>query len=331
MTRAGGLALSLLATPLNVHILQALEQEPMPLLELRQAAGSPPQSTMRLYSRTLFELGIIDRERQASFPGSVEYRITPTGRNLLGLAEILQAWLDLGPRGPIELGTTASKSATKALVEGWATNIVRAIAARPLSLTELNKVIPKVSYPSLERRLGSMRLTGLVEAQPSERRGTPYGATDWLRRAVIPMIAGAAWERRYRPEGAQPIGRLGVEAVFLLAMPLLEMGSGFEGKFRLAVEVQSGSSPVFAGVLVCFDGGVITSCSSRLQGDADAWVSGSPDAWLRRMGGVAQGGLETRGDLGAAEQLLDALAGIGSFPPPSDRLGEDEAHQDLRA
>ena len=316
MTQAGGLSLSLLATPLNVHILQALEQEPMPLLELRQAAGSPPQSTMRLYSRTLFELNIVERERQASFPGSVEYRITPTGRDLLEVAVVLQTWLNLGPRGPIELGTTSSKSATKALIEGWATNIVRAIAARPLSLTELNKVIPKVSYPSLERRLGSMRLTGLVEAQPSERRGTPYGATEWLRRGIIPMAAGAAWERRYRPEGAQPIGRLGVEALFLLAMPLLEMGSGFAGKFRLAVEVQGGSSPVFAGVLVCFEGGVIVSCSSRLQRDADGWVSGTPDAWLRRMSGVAHGGLESRGDIAASEVLLDALEGIGNVPLP---------------
>lgn len=317
MTRAGGLSLSLLATPLNVHILQALEREPMPLLELRQKAGSPPQSTMRLYSRTLAELGIIERQRQAAFPGSAEYRITNTGQDLLGVAEILESWLCVAPREPIALGTTASKSATKALVEGWATNIVRAIAAQPLSLTELNKVIPKVSYPSLERRLGAMRLAGLVEPQPSERRGTPYGATDWLRQAVIPMASAAAWERRHRPDGVQPIGRLGVEAVFLLAIPLLEVPPTFDGKFRLAVEVQGGASPIFAGVLVCFENGKVASCSSRLEGDADGWISGTPDGWLRRMSGVAHGGLEMRGDIASAEVLLDAIQAIGTLPPPS--------------
>lgn len=316
MTRAGGLSLSLLATPLNVHILQALEQEPMPLLDLRQKAGSPPQSTMRLYSRTLAELGIIERQRQAAFPGSAEYRITSTGKDLLGVAEVLETWLRVAPREPIVLGTTASKSATKALVEGWATNIVRAIAAQPLSLTELNKVIPKVSYPSLERRLGAMRLAGLVESQQSERRGTPYGATEWLRQAIVPMISAAAWERRHRPTGAQPIGRLGVEAVFLLAIPLLQMPSDFSGKFRLAVEVQGGTTPIFAGVLVCFEDGVVISCSSRLEGDADAWISGTPDAWLRRMTGSAQGGLEMRGDIAAAGVLLDSLNDIGTLPPP---------------
>src|SRR5690348_6990735 len=110
-----------------------------------------------------------------------------------------------------------------------------------------------------------MRLAGLVESQQSERRGTPYGATDWLRQAIVPMTSAAAWERRYRPMGAQPIGRLGVEAVFLLAVPLLEMPPDFSGKFRLAVEVQGGTTPIFAGVLVCFEDGVVVSCSSRLE------------------------------------------------------------------
>lgn len=316
MTRAGGLSLSLLATPLNVAILRALEREPMPLLELRQAAGAPPQSTMRLYSRTLAELGILERQRQAAFPGSAEYRITPTGRGLLVVAGILENWLSIAPRGPIPLGTTASKSTTKALVEGWSTHIVRAIAAQPLSLTELNQVIPKVSYPSLERRLGAMRLAGLVETQASERRGTPYGATEWLRRAVTPVASAAAWERHYRPHGAQPIGRLGVEAAFLLAIPLLKLRADFNGKFRLAVEVQSGSSPIYAGALICFEDGQLVSCSSRLQGDADAWVSGIPDAWLRRMAGGAPGGLEIRGDTGSAEEILDGLQSLGKLFPP---------------
>jgi DNA-binding HxlR family transcriptional regulator len=318
MTRAGGLSLSLLATPLNVHILQALEQEPMSLLALRQTAGSPPQSTMRLYSRTLAELGIIDRQRQATFPGSASYQITPTGRDLLGVAGALENWLGLAPRAPIALGTTASKSATKALVEGWATNIVRAIAAQPLSLTELNQVIPKVSYPSLERRLGAMRLAGLVEPQPGERRGTPYGATEWLQRAVIPMASAAAWERRHHPQGAQPIGRLGVEAAFLLAIPLLGLPPTFSGKVRLAVEVQGGSTPIYAGALVCFEEGVVVSCSSRLQGDADVWISGSPEAWFRRMGGISRSGLEMRGEIASGERFLDALQGIGSRSAPID-------------
>lgn len=307
MMRAGGVALSILAAPLNVSILQSLEQEPKSLLSLRQGVGSPPQSTMRLYSRTLSEQGIIERRRQAEFPGTGEYELTPAGQDLLRVSSVLSNWLEMAPTGSISLGTTASKSATKALVEGWSTNIVRAIAARPLSLTELNKVIPKISYPSLERRLGSMRLAGLVAAQPDGRRGTPYGATDWLRRSIIPLTVAAAWERQHRPADAQPIGRLGVEAAFLLAIPLLEMPSEFDGKCRLAIEVQGGNSPIFAGVLVHIQEGKVVFCSSRLKGEVEAWVSGSPDLWLERMNGTDGYQLELGGDISVAEAFLDGL------------------------
>jgi DNA-binding HxlR family transcriptional regulator len=317
--RAGATALSLLAAPLNVHILQTLEQEPKTLLDLRQAIGSPPQSTMRLYSRTLAEHGVIERSRRNEFQASVLYQLTPAGRDLLRVAGQLEDWLTISATGAISLGTTGSKSATKALVEGWSTNIVRAIAARPLSLTELNKVIPKVSYPSLERRLGSMRLAGLVEAQPGERRGTPYGATDWLRRGIVPVAAAAAWERKYRQAESQPIGRLGVEAAFLLTVPLLEMPVDYFARCRLAVEVKGGSSPVFAGIIVAFAEGKVTSCSSRLEGgEVEAWASGSPDAWLRRMSGSDRAGLGIGGDSSLVEALLDGFARVGAKPLDPD-------------
>jgi DNA-binding HxlR family transcriptional regulator len=314
MTRAGAVALSLLAAPLNFHILKTLESEPKALLDLRRAVGSPPQSTMRLYSRTLTEQGIIDRRRRAEFPGSAEYLITETGRDLLGVASILEGWLQVAPEEPILLGTPMSKSATKALVEGWSTNVVRALAARPLSLTELNRLIPKVSYPSLERRLGAMRLAGLVEPRPGDGRGTPYAATEWLRRAVVPIAAAAGWERRYRPKDSRSIGRLGVEAAFLLAVPLLEMPTDFKGKCRLAVEVQGGSSPVFAGVLVCFEEGKVVSCSSRLEGEVESWAVGTPEAWLERMKGNDRTNLELGGDVSMAEALLDSLRVVSRAP-----------------
>jgi DNA-binding HxlR family transcriptional regulator len=314
MTRAGGEALSLLAAPLNVHILKTLENEPKALLDLRRAVGSPPQSTMRLYSRTLTEQGLIERRRRAEFPGTAEYEITAAGRDLLGVADVVQDWLRAAPGGPVLLGSTAAKSATKALVEGWSTNVIRALAARPLSLTELNRLIPKVSYPSLERRLGAMRLAGLVDPQPAESRGTPYASAEWLRRAVVPLASAAGWERRYRPKDAQPIGRLDVEAVFLLAIPLVEVPADFTAKCRLAVELQGGSSPVFAGVLVCFEEGKVVSCSSRLEGEAESWASGSPAQWFRRLNGIDRKALELGGDVALADTLLDALEAVAVLP-----------------
>jgi len=303
--RAGATALSLLAAPLNVHLLQALEDGSLPLIDLRRAVGSPPQSTMRVYSRTLVEIGTLERQRQAAFPGTVEYASTESGRALLGIGQILERWLQEAPVGPITLGTTASKSATKALVEGWSTNIIRALAAKPLSLTDLNRLIPRISYPSLERRLGALRLADLVEPYPGEGRGTPYRATPWLRRAIVPLAAGAWWERRYLADPPQ-IGRLDVEAAFLLAIPLIELPPEVSGKCRLAVEIQGGSSPVFAGVLICVEDGKVVSCSSRLEGEAEGWASGSASSWMRRMNGQ-EADLEIGGDADLVREIVEAI------------------------
>jgi DNA-binding HxlR family transcriptional regulator len=303
--RAGAVALSLLSAPLNIHLLEALQDGALALIDLRRAVGSPPQSTMRVYSRALVDLGALERQRQAAFPGTVEYASTESGKALLEIGALHASWLGEAPGGPISLGSTASKSATKALVEGWSTNIIRALAAKPLSLTDLNRLIPRISYPSLERRLGALRLADLVEPYAGDGRGTPYRATPWLRRAIVPLAAGAWWERRYLADPPM-IGRLDVEAAFLLAIPLIELPAGLSGKCRLAVEIQGGSSPVFAGVLICVEDGKVISCSSRLEGEAEAWASGSAGSWMRRMSGQ-EADLEIGGDSELVREIVDAI------------------------
>lgn len=305
--RAGSEALGLLAAPLNVQVLKALEPGSSSLLDLRYATGSPPQSTMRLYMRTLSELGAIERMPRREFPTSVDYAITDTGRGLLEVGEVLEAWLRFSPEGALELGSTEARNAIKPLVEGWSTNIVRALAGRSLSLTELDRLIPRVSYPSLERRLTAMRLVGLVDGHRVEGGSTPYSATEWLRRAVTPLVAGVAWERRYLPDSTASIGRLDIEAAFLLAIPLMELPKGTSGKCRLAVEVQRGDSPIFAGALVCIEEGEVISCAPNLDGEAGSWVSGSPRAWLRRLESGSANELEVDGDTGLAEVIIEAL------------------------
>lgn len=314
VTRAGAQALLLLAAPLNFHVLEKLVDGPKSLLDLRRSVGSPPQSTMRLYSRTLIAKGVVERRRRAEFPSSAEYLITDAGRSLLEVAAIVQSWLQMAPEEPILLGSPASKNVLKALVEAWSTNIIRAVAARPLSLTELNRLIPRVSYPSLERRLAAMRLAGLVAAHPGESRGTPYAATEQLRRAVVPIIAAAGWERRHRLEDAQPIGRLEVESAFLLAIPLLKMADDFRGKVRLTVEVQGGGTPVFAGVLVRFENGRVISCTSRFEGEVEGWAAGSPQAWIERLNGHSRNHLEVGGDGEMTETVVAGLLKVAMAP-----------------
>jgi DNA-binding HxlR family transcriptional regulator len=268
---------------------------------------------MRVYTRTLEELSVLERRRKNEFPATAEYSITPAGESLLKVASPLQEWLMAAPDGPILLGSMAAKSAVKALIGGWSSNIVRAVAARALSLTELNVLIPKVSYPTLERKLSTMRTARLVEPQPGNGRGTPCGPTTWLRQAVRPLTSAAAWERKFAPETAPPIGRLDVEAAFLLSIPLIELGPGHSGRCRLTVEVRGGSSPTLAGVIVGVEEGKIVSCTSRLDGDAEASASGTALAWMREMNSGRGGQLEMTGDLSLSMAITSALR----LPQPS--------------
>lgn len=306
--RAGAFALSLLSVPLNVHVLEALDEEPRSLLDLRRAVGSPPQTTMRGHLRILTKLNVLERRQQPAFPGSIDYQLGPAAAPLLEVAEVVKAWLANAPDRPLELGEPAAKSAIKAFAEGWSASIVRALAARPLTLTELNKLISGTSYPSLERRLGAMRLADQIDVCPGQHRGTPYSATDWMRQAVAPLLAAARWERDYAPNEAAPLSRLDFEAAFLLAAPLLELPEELTGRCRLAV-VSRDVEPSVAGAILGVGEGRVVSCSSRLQGEASAWAAGSPTAWIAAVVEHQKEQLELGGDCDLAMAIVDELHG----------------------
>jgi DNA-binding HxlR family transcriptional regulator len=321
-TRSGATALDLLAAPLKLQILRGLEQGPESLVDLRKGIGSPPQSTMRNYVATLVDAKALERTPQPRVQGSVEFALTRPGSDLLAVAVGLQRWLDGSPGGRIELGTPPARGAVKVLGDAWSSNIVRALAAQPLSLTELARLIPRISYPALERRLTSMRLLGLVEPRKEEGRATPYHLTGWLRRAVVVLTSASEWEREYIPDTTPPIGRLDVEAAFLLAVSLMRLPPDLSGRVRLAVEIQRGASPVFAGVLVCVEDGEVTACTPGVDGEAEGWVSGAPRSWLRRMNRREDGDhLEMGGTSEVARAVLDALSrpasGTREVPPSS--------------
>jgi DNA-binding HxlR family transcriptional regulator len=264
---------------------------------------------MRGHLRTLTETGILVRRRKNDFPGSLDFELTAVGRELWMVARILDGWLRVAPEGALPLGSSAAKSAVKALTEGWATSMVRALAARPLSLTELNGLITGLSYPSLERRLGAMRLAGQIQRTPVRGRGTPYGVTDWLRRAIAPLGAAARWERLHAASETVPIKRLDAEAAFLLAIPLLDLPQHVSGACRLVVEVGPAQGEQLAGVVVEVQEGRLASCVAKVQGEADAWASGSAQGWLRAVTEQDPERLEVGGNCQLAEALVEGLHG----------------------
>jgi len=292
-----------------VHVLKALEEEPRSLIDLRRAIGSPPPTTMRGHLRTLTELGVLERHRENEFPGSIAFDLGKRGKDLLALADTLDAWLAGSPEGPIELGSNAAKNAIKALIEGWSSAIVRALAAKPLSLTELSRLIHGLSYPSLERRLGTMRLAGQIERCTGVGRGTPYAVTDWLRQAVGPLAGAQCWERANPAVDAAPLTRIDVEALFLLAVPLISLPSEHSGLCRLAVDLPGGDGHRLAGAMVEVQGGRIVGCVSNLEGEASAWALGSATGWLSALIEADLDQLELGGDCQLATAMLDHLHG----------------------
>jgi DNA-binding HxlR family transcriptional regulator len=316
--RSGARALSLLVSPLNGTVLQKLADSSKRLVDLRRETGSPAQTTLRAHLRELEAARAIEKRRRDRFPGVLEYELTASGEELLFVIAAVEQWLCEAPSGPLDFGGTDGKAAIKSLIEAWSSTMLRALAARPLSLTELDRIIAGLSYPSLERRLGAMRLTGQVEACSGNGKGTPYAPSAWLRRGIAPVAAAAQWERRHLPEDSAPIARIDVEAALLLVLPLLDLPGDLAGSCRLGVEMTDGRARRLVGAMASIEDGQLDGCSVRLDRDADAWVTGPTSAWLRGVIDEDTGGLELGGDQQLARAVVEGLHVVlfGDAPQP---------------
>lgn len=307
---AGAFALTLLALPLNVIILNSLAAGPKKQRELRREAGSPAQSTLRSRLRALEEAGTIVKHKQNAFPGALEYELEEPGRELGFVSAVLERWLEEAPHGQLALGSEQAKAATKSLIEGWSTTMLHSLATRPRSLTELARAIPTVSYPCLERRLETMRLAEQVKALAGSGQGTPHVVTGWLRRAVAPLTAATRWDHRHLPERGEAVARHEAEGFFLLAMPLLRPPDELSGACQLAIRSTDADDPQLVGVTAQVGGGRILSYAARLDPGADARVSGSVSPWLQAMIDGDDSGLERGGDTRLADGTLAGLRDV---------------------
>jgi DNA-binding HxlR family transcriptional regulator len=283
--RAGGTVLSLIASPLSIPILRAHLDGPLRLPDLRERIGGAAQTTLRGQVGNLRGIGALERHVRSGMPYTVENELTSVGLGVLSVAEIVEAWLARAPQGAIPFGSESAKCAIRALVGGWGSTMLRALAARPLSLTELSSVITDHSYPALERRLSAMRAARQLEPRPNGDRGAkPYGVTEWTRQAVAPIAAAGRCECMHLAQSTDPLARIDIEAIFLLSVPLVDLDATRAGSSLLAVDTGSGEpgqpADRLAGVRVEVEGGTITSCSSRLEYDPQTWAVGSTGAWV---------------------------------------------------
>lgn len=312
--RCGAQAISLISTPLGSLIVKSLAAGPKPHGALLQDVGAPAQTTLRSMLKQLSSVTVVERRRRNDFPRGLEYALTTAGDDLLVVATTAECWLGRAPGGAMALGSNAARAAMKALKDGWSSTMLRAMATGPLSLKQLDRVIGSLTYPSLERRLAALRLTEQIEARARDGRSTPYTMTAWGREGIGPLAAAARWERVHLP-GAAPVRRLDAEAMFLLSAPLLRTPADLAGSCRLAVELSGNNGRRLAGVMLAVESGRVTSCSSRLQSEADAWALGSPTDWLEAIAGAERCEIESGGDRALARALLGALREALFHPP----------------
>jgi DNA-binding HxlR family transcriptional regulator len=310
--RAGSRVLSVFENPLNTRILRAHADGPHRLAELQEKIGWSAQSTVRAAVANLCEVGALAKRTVGRSPYAVATALSPAGKEMLSVADVIEVWLDLCPDGPIHPDSGAAKGAVKALAGGWSSNLMRALANRPITLTELDSLLPDISYPALERRISWMRSTGQIEPVEKQGRGTPYVATEWLRRAIAPLCAAGRCERRHMDGEDASISGVEVEASFLLATPLAPLPGNAGGTCMLAVQTDPAKldddDTGLAGVIVEVDRGRVVSCAPRVSAEPPTWAVGTPETLLDV---VIDGRLEGLRIGGANPQLaLDLVNGI---------------------
>lgn len=276
--RPGAHLLGLLSTPLNGLIVQALAEGPLRQSDLHRRLSNPAQTTLRGHLAKLEKLGAVERHLP---DGSrhAERELTECGRMLLQTTMALEDWLQRAPSDPIQLGSVQAKGAVRALAGAWDSQLLRALAGAPLSLTQLDRLIGSFSYPALERRLAAMRATGLAQAVQGED-GTPYVVTPWARQAVGPIAAAIRFEQTFMTAEAPPLGPSDIEAVFLLATPISALPQGADGVCELAAELSNGAGRRIAGVQVAVDRGRVVSCIASLTESPRNWALASALDWL---------------------------------------------------
>jgi DNA-binding HxlR family transcriptional regulator len=317
LLRTGATVLSRFAGGLTVSILRAHLDGPLCFPDLKERLDGTVQSTLRSRVDNLRGIGALERRVRPGMPYTVENKLTDTGRGILAVIEVIEAWLVRAPQGPLPFGSFAAKRAIAALVGGWDSGVLQALAARPLSLTELDSVIPGVSYPSLGRRLAAMRAARQVEGLlPEKGNGRPYAVTEWTRHAMAVIAAASYCECLHMPETTAPPMPPDIEATLVLAVPLVSLPGKFTGSCQLDIDTEMAGNPVeepYAGVQVKVQHGKVLLPIPRGRREQDRKAVGRPSSWLDaivkgRLDGIRIGGDDSGLLIALIERLHASLA-----------------------
>lgn len=255
--------------------------------------------------------GEVLSRRRADPPGPVDpaekrYVLSPTGRARLPTADGIELWLLKATQGPLPYEDGRAKRAIELLSEAWGHGLVHAVAAGP---TETADAIAGCEMPprAAKRLLTKLGRTGLVEDVAAPGRTKLCAPTEWLRRAVGPLMLAARVESGDRPAGAKPVDALDVEAAMQLVAPLVRLGEEACGACRLVVRLGPAGRRHPAGVTVEVEEGRIVSCEPGLASEAPAEAVGELGPWFSALIDQRPKRLRFDGDRRFARDLVAAF------------------------
>lgn len=320
--QAGGRALLLLADPISVSILRELASGPLESTKLLGRVDFVSRSTYFERMRDLEELSLVSRTRRGEVPPVAECRLETSGERLLPVAGRLETWLADAPQGPLKLGEAYAAATVKALAVAWGSTLLRWLAERPHTLTELDRLVQSFGYRKLERIVRDLVKAGLIERTAIKGRLSPYGVTEWVRRAVGLLTAAMRWERHEIAKRSASVGPVEAEGVLLLGSALVELPEDASGTCALLVDADLPRWGSLGGAVFRIAGGRAVSWEAvgeldvgALGLEADCWVRGTTLAWLGTHANAPGAFLCTGGNTQLAEQVLAALRDVGGVRP----------------
>jgi len=234
------------------------------------------------------------------------YTTSDEGREALFVSTTIERWLRAAPDGPIEFDSAAAERAVSALAGGWSAAVVHGLACGPMTSAELDAAIDGLGRRRLQGHLSAMHGAGLVEAL-GEGDAVLYAMTDWLRRAIAPLIAAARLELGQDMEGATPVDDSDVEAGFRMALALVELPEELSGVCGLWLKLDGRPEDPPSGVTARIERGEVVSCEAGFEQKADARALGSLGDWLDTVIDLDSRAVRTRGDAWLTDALVSAI------------------------
>lgn len=308
--RAGALTLLYLAIPMKRGVLLAMLAEAATGAEVIDETEVPePEEPVAL--EIIADPYLVEPVDPAVDPNAIDehtlLRPSQAGRDLLFVSSALEHWLHRCPRGPLELGPEAAL-ALSALLNGWSSTAIHALAVRPLTVAETTEAIGILEQDTVDERIEEMAGAGLLEVVDGEPDGDQrFLATEWLRTAIAPLAAAARQELRHPLEDTAPIAALDVETAFLLTLPLLELPRELIGICSLSVDLEQDVTGRRAGVTARIEDGRVVTSEIALREDVDAWASAPAAAWLDALIEPDADLVHVGGDRRLAAALLRSL------------------------